>query len=1066
MATKITERVSKIEYTDQQLVGTDRLVISQTNGTKKKTVNIGMGELYQLLDQRISENGLGEIVNLGHGLSGKGAAHDPIKLDDNWLNQSLIRRGTVSITSVGDRNTRYLPISRKMISDITRISTNGNHCLPSACVEQSGELKLIHPNTNYAHTVSVGDWCDRQTLDNVQVLERPITPPTLPLSCSVRGVVGASYTSAVLHVWNKETNKEEFWFVDLTDGSLNEDSFIDPVRIGTYTGNPDTDPFYRNSIAAFKTSTGRYIMYVDRNKSDPNAACTIQCRRVVGSGTTGSLTVVNTWNINSYAGLFSAQPSLKISDKFLGTASEKCELTNLTPAKITLGYLNTSKQPTQLQIIQPMNAQENVHLVVRREFKLNAGNDQDGLPIEMKYVADMTFKITISTSGIGNATAISRYSGTRPTVALTASGGWEFKNYRDTFVTDPALVSELLYILTDGSIMTIRDDATVAIGQQITVYKSPEGYTNADLIDLHAAVNARVHGKGLKLNPLPLYTKPTTVPEKAVYIASPIRVYMNTSDFKIPAQVLDLTSVLSSQSAVRIGDFPYARGEFSGIQAKVAYLYAQPNGREGRLLVTARAQSEALNNTLIAMAIFPTDGSPSILFGQAYSRMGRNRLSYMPMGASVPVSYGNPAQAPNRYWLQQAAGNSVTPTFWKDAACTIPAYYAIVGSVLYVRLDLTGFPTGNTYNVRVGEQSLANQNYNGSALVYSVTVGASGSTLSTPVPTAVVVTNVSQNREIGRGTVMKVDSDIVIDVVTENAGNIVTYTTPQSFDVFLRINCYGLNIGDQVRVTVGGAENITIDTFTYDGFVKYITFVPAKVGTYNFTATKVGTSVVSETFSLSSTTPVLEFGPGTHQVVIPPYRSVEINLVGGGGGGGGAVNNRSPVWDVQALGGDGEDTSLNVAGSYVLAGGGTGGTDGHWLNLSGYIDGLPGYGGDIEIPQQGQLEVSTSLEGNDAELVSPDQRQPGGATLMSTAPTATNGQGGQGAWGLGKYLYGFGAGGGSGARIDVVYRNYSDKPVTANIVVGAGGIGWVPTSQTWGNPGENGSSGFARVTYR
>lgn len=644
----VAKRFSENEKLTGDLQGTDRVTLTQQSGAVKETINVNINELSGYIADKALESGIGSLVEIGQGLKGSGTVADPLRLDTDYLNSTLIVKDRLRVTVVGNRRTRYLPISRSKLAGSRYYDSTSTIALAATSVEKTGELKMIRPGTTLAHSLSVGDWDLEGTLDSLQVIERRIDIKELPSSHSVIAVTGNSANAAIV-ITKDGNNNNWFWYATLKDGSLHEDSFTGLSRLWMSSGNVANDDLFRNACAAFQTNVGRFIVYAVRNTVDPNAPCVLKVIQVVGMGAATSIVDITNWTVSSYGGSYTGSSGVaefKLSDKFIGTAGENCEL--VANNGIVAEFVNSANKPTSnLQIIQnPKNLNE-VYLVVQRDHVLRATDNT-----KIHYTADFTLRLTITSGGTGSAVAISRYLSGRPTVSY--NGDFTFTNFKQTYRTEGlgVNVGQIRTILQDGSI-ALFDDRAGGLGTGlIRLHKSIAGKTCYDQRDIHLAVLNNFVGDEQILNPLPQYTE--VAGSKRIYIASPIRVYMNSVEYTIPAQCINLDSYVSSATTYTLGGVPTKKGKHVGLQVKAVYLYAQKSGSTVTLTISTSRLTESINNTFIAAVYYPIDTSKSsILLGQAYSRLGYHRPAYEPQGASVPVSYGHAGSQPNEYWMEQ-----------------------------------------------------------------------------------------------------------------------------------------------------------------------------------------------------------------------------------------------------------------------------------------------------------------------------------------------------------------------------------------------------------------------------
>jgi hypothetical protein len=649
----VTKRFSNIDKLSGTLQSTDRVTITQTGNPDNKTVNVTVGELSDYTVSVALQNGIDSLITIGAGLTGEGTSNDPLRLDDTLLKTSLIEKDRINVTMVGNRRTRYLPISRSSLFDTKYYNSSITITPPATSVEKTGELKMVRPSFESAHSVSVGDWDRDGVVDTLQVIERKIVIKELPSNYKVIGVQGNSQTAAIVVTHNVDDGQIWFWYATLKNGSLHEDSFTNLSRIGMYNGDPVNNYFYRNATVAFQTTVGRFVVITVRDATDPNGACRLRVCQIIGTGTTAYLVGITNWTVTSYCGTYTGSTGVEIfnvSDKFIGAALDKCELVD-TDGVLSSEFVNTTAKTTvNLQIIEnPTNLSE-VYLVIQRDHVLRSNNGNG-----FHYSADFVGKLTITAQGTGSFVATSRYLTNRPSVSFV-SNEFVFSNAKATYRTTglDLGVSQLRYILQDGSILLVDDRVNGSEPGLIRIRKSIASKTSFDYRDLHLAATNGYNGIEQIIDPSPQYVNPTG--NRRLYIASPIHVYMNGVDYTLPAQCINLDPYLDVANPQTLYGIPQTRGRYVGLTTKVAYLYAQKSGSTLTTVVSTSQVTESINNTFIAAIYFPTDVDKStMLLGQAYSRLGYHRLSYEPQGASVPVSYGYPSQQPNEFWMMKRA---------------------------------------------------------------------------------------------------------------------------------------------------------------------------------------------------------------------------------------------------------------------------------------------------------------------------------------------------------------------------------------------------------------------------
>ncbi|MCK4108898.1 BAG family molecular chaperone regulator [Acinetobacter radioresistens] len=199
---------------------------------------------------------------------------------------------------------------------------------------------------------------------------------------------------------------------------------------------------------------------------------------------------------------------------------------------------------------------------------------------------------------------------------------------------------------------------------------------------------------------------------------------------------------------------------------------------------------------------------------------------------------------------------------------------------------------------------------------------------------------------------------------------------------------------------------------------------------------------------------------GTYDIIIPANSQAEIHLVGSGGSGAGSLwaSDISGAWLKMAAGGD---TTFIIGDEvHLVAGAGQGGYRGVWNNGSAYIQGVAGEGGKAKIQKLGKASILSQSDGQKAFLETAHDwcnRDTRGG--LSTYKYGAGGEGGYTVETRKHRCYG--AGGGSGAHIGFKYRNISNLPITAKLVVG--NFGAPDTVVPEVNNGKSGEAGCATV---
>lgn len=1057
MTTRITHRFSKITRLSGALLPEDRMVLSQKEGTVQKTVNVTADEASKYIQNQIKIDGIESIINIGNGIIGKGSTDDPARLDISWLDQTLARKDHFTITRVGNRKTRYLPISRTKLYESSVYNSALNKAPYTGTIETSGELRIIQPATN-AYTLSVGDFSTDGTLDSLQIIERKLVPNNLPEGYVVKGILSKSKNSAIL-ILGRLANPtiEEFWYTSLVDGSLAEESFFDFIKIADRTSSVGA-MFGNNSVACARTAAGGRMFFIAQPVDTANDGIVIRAF-TLGEGGSNTVTELSSWNTSSYAGLFTGQNRIRLSDKFMGTASEKCELVDKTGIAV-VNTMNNGASTTRIQCINNPTAENDLYMIVRREHVIQLNGESQA------YVADIVVKITANyRTGIGSAIAVSKYLSNKPTLDTD----WVYTNKRNTFRTPTlgAFDSEMMTVYTDGSILLVGDTANGTEEGKIYVRKAVDGFTVMDILDIDAAASGSKHSAPMLLDPKPGYVDIGATPK--VYIASPINVYMNGTNFTVQPQVLDLTAEYNAATPTVFKDMPYGGGQFAGLSLRIVYIYLQQSGKLIQMIKSTQQILETTANTLLAVVYFQNSYTARILYGQAYSRMGKYRPSYVPMGAAAPVSYNNPAEEPVTYWLQQAMSGDSTPTFWGDSgATTTQLTYATDGRTVYIRSILAGSANGRSFRMTFGDVDLGVKTFTGAPLIWQTTVVNKSTQI---IQTPAVITETINNEEVARSYLNVTPYSFKTDVVGTSDGDDVLASVLHNNPCYIRVQGYDLAIGDvmQVWVTNPSGTVSNLGQKTYQGFPIYFPYANTVVGIHQVKTTNVTRGLTPPNITFNVVPAITYYTPGTYTITIPQGRTAEITLIGAGGGGGGSIHNYSSsnYW-VSNLGGDGGNSSIapntgfGINTTALVAGGGKGGIGANWGNGSSFTNGSAGEGGVVSGTNTAFTTVQ-SVPGIKPPIGERWSRQVGGVTVAPEVTTTNNGAGGAGAIGVGDEQWSYGGGGGSGSKLVVRFTNPTSGNVTMTLVVGSYGVGWKKTAVTNGNNGDDGISGYGIV---
>lgn len=199
---------------------------------------------------------------------------------------------------------------------------------------------------------------------------------------------------------------------------------------------------------------------------------------------------------------------------------------------------------------------------------------------------------------------------------------------------------------------------------------------------------------------------------------------------------------------------------------------------------------------------------------------------------------------------------------------------------------------------------------------------------------------------------------------------------------------------------------------------------------------------------------------GTYEITIPANSMAEVYLVGAGGSGAGSLWSSKFITEWKIMD-PGEDSSFTIGDDLnIIAGGGGGGRRGSWNNGSAYRQGVPGEGGQPNVVKIGQAEILEQVPGVKAYL----ETWSDGCNRDTRGGDAVwlYGAGGEGGYTVETRKHRcYGGGGGSGAMVHFTYKNTSNTPIKATLVVG--NHGQPDTIANELNNGKIGEEGVASV---
>lgn len=199
---------------------------------------------------------------------------------------------------------------------------------------------------------------------------------------------------------------------------------------------------------------------------------------------------------------------------------------------------------------------------------------------------------------------------------------------------------------------------------------------------------------------------------------------------------------------------------------------------------------------------------------------------------------------------------------------------------------------------------------------------------------------------------------------------------------------------------------------------------------------------------------------GTYDITIPAHSTADVRIVGAGGSGAGSLWTTKHVEDWLTMG-SGQDTVFKIGNEvHLVAGGGGGGTRGCWNNGSAFNQGIAGLGGKNRIVSLGPVELTQQVNGKNAYLES--SADTSNRDIRGGEATWLYGAGGEGGYTVETRKHRcYGGGGGSGSLMQFKYKNTTNQPVKATLVVGHAPLPDNVTPEV--NNGKAGEEGVAMV---
>ena len=699
MPTDKTERFSQMPEHTAELTGAELMVVSKQT-VPKKTHNATTATFNQFITTKVLADNVTNIVSFNPSIKGTGKPANPLQLDGEWLSGSFFKVPTnLSITSVGDRNTRYLPISRKSLFSHNYIELTTKAKQPPVInLEPTGELRIVAPGKQSTINVSYGRWSVDKDLKSEQIIERGIRPTTgLPngsatpirTNYDITEIFGTTATGTLAIGLNKETNNSSIYYYPLKDASLAERGF----GSGYLVADGDSElglKLLSSSCAIFTNSSGTYLMVLPQPTSN-TAALEVEVYTVMLNATVQSALLVprGGWATNSYVGLFTNQSKLRLFDTFMGASTAKVALVNdgTHSAELMIGGIGQS------QFINVQQDPSNIDDITFYYHGYARVSKNGGA--QFKYCFDIIYKLNL-TATAASVTAIPSYLGAKPTLTSASV----VNNRRNTITANSTnLNPEYRKIIQDGSVVAGIVNGVGGV-EGMSLYGSISGVNGYVENDLHANIAGNKLTTPLPLNYRPGYTGDLSTVYK-LYIASPIQYLMgNGGRGVITPRILDLSAYAGNVANLKpIQNLPYIGDKYRGLNAWAVHLYIQHTGATGIILASSAHIQETENSTYFATVWFLEDNVNSILTHQAFSRLYKHRPSYRPRGMSVPVSYSNPALSASSFWMTQARSTSNVSEMELTYLITNPTGQFVVPSGYRARIWAVGGGGGGGGNV-------------------------------------------------------------------------------------------------------------------------------------------------------------------------------------------------------------------------------------------------------------------------------------------------------------------------------------------------------------------------------
>lgn len=309
MPTNIAERYSQVSPLNTTVSSQDRLLIAQPvtpGGTDYEVVNIEVADVYQYIKNKIQNQGISLIAEIGEGISGDGSINNPLELDEEWFDSLNVRKDRLEMTIVGDRSFPELPLSGSYFS--ASYPYDAGKQTVTGFIESNGDLRLLNPVTNgevirYTYSV-IPNWLANKSsgspTTSVINSDTVYQPVGLNANEFVSHIFPAGTTAMVIEITDSITGDITHGFVKLNGTLVYTQHNV--IRLGTALTNASDHLVESSRNISIRTRPpaaavfgGKNYMFLPTHKA-LTAGVVIYCYEVAENGT---LIPVTNWQTTS-----------------------------------------------------------------------------------------------------------------------------------------------------------------------------------------------------------------------------------------------------------------------------------------------------------------------------------------------------------------------------------------------------------------------------------------------------------------------------------------------------------------------------------------------------------------------------------------------------------------------------------------------------------------------------------------------------------------------------------------------------------------------------------------------